>query len=50
MGESAKKVEAIHAHEGLAGHAQVGWETRYFSEGRDALAGKSLWTGSVELS
>ena len=48
-GDSARKVEAIHAHEDLAGHVHVGWESRYFSEGRDALDGKSLWTGSVEL-
>ena len=49
VGDSAKKVEAIHSHEDLVGHAHVGWESRYFSEGRDALDGKSLWTGSVEL-
>ena len=51
-GDSAQKIEAIHAHKAhkdLAGHAHVGWESRYFSEGRDALDGKSLWTGSVEL-
>ena len=48
-GDSAKKVEAIHTHEDLIGHTHAGWESRYFSEGRDALDGKSLWTGSVEL-
>ena len=48
-GDYAKKIQAIHAHKDLAGHAHVGWESRYFSEGRDALDGKSLWTGSVEL-
>ena len=48
-GDSAKKIEAIHARKDLAGHAHVGWESRYFSEGRDALDGESLWTGSVEL-
>ena len=48
-GDSAKKVDAIHAHQDVSGHAHVGWESRYFSEGRDALDGKSLWTGSVEL-
>ena len=47
--DSAKKVDAIHAHQDVSGHAHVGWESRYFSEGRDALDGKSLWTGSVEL-
>ena len=48
-GDYAKKIEAIHAHKDLAGHTHFGWESRYFSEGRDALDGKSLWTGSVEL-
>ena len=40
-GDTAKKIEAIHAHKDLVGHAHVGWESRYFSEGRDALDGKS---------
>ncbi len=48
-GDSPKKIEAIHAHENLTGHAHAGWESRYFSEGRDALDGKSLWTASLEL-
>jgi hypothetical protein len=48
-GDSAKKIDAIHAHQQLTGHAHAGWESRYFSEGRDALDGKSLWTGSVEF-
>ena len=48
-GDSLKKIESIHAHQDLSGHAHAGWESRYFSEGRDALNGKSLWTGSVEL-
>lgn len=48
-GDSTKKIESIHAHEKLTGHAHLGLESRYFSEGRDALDGKSLWTGSVEL-
>ena len=49
LGDSATKIEAIHAHQDVSGHAQVGWESRYFSEGRDALEGESLWTGSVEM-
>ena len=48
-GDSLKKIESIHAHQDLSGHAHAGWESRYFTEGRDALGGKSLWTGSVEL-
>ena len=48
-GDSAKKIEAIHAHKDLAGHAHVGWESRYFSEGRDALDGESMWTGTLEI-
>jgi len=47
--ESTKPFEKIHAHRSLEVHAHGGWESRYFSEGRDALDGKSLWTGSVEL-
>ena len=27
----------------------TGWESRYFSEGRDALNGNSLWTGALSL-
>lgn len=38
-----------HAHEELEVHAHLGWESRYFSEGRDALDGDSLIAGSFEL-
>ncbi len=38
-----------HAHSELEGHVHVGWESRYFSEGRDALDGDSLYTSSFEL-
>jgi hypothetical protein len=48
-GDTTKKIESIHAHQELTGHAHAGWESLYFSEGRDALEGKSLWTGSVEF-
>ena len=47
--EGTKPFEKIHAHRSLEVHAHAGWESRYFSEGRDALDGKSLWAGSVEL-
>lgn len=39
-----------HAHESVIGHVHVGWESRYASEGRDALDGDSLWTASAEFS
>ena len=35
-----------HAVESLEGHAHLGWESRYFSEGRDSLDGDSLFVGS----
>lgn len=38
-----------HAHDKLEGHAHLGWESRYFTEGRDALGGGSLFAGSFEL-
>ena len=38
-----------HAHESLEGHAHLGWESRYFSEGRDSLDGDSLFVGSFEM-
>lgn len=40
--------ERPHAHESLEGHAHLGWESRYFSEGRDNLDGDSLFVGSLE--
>ena len=47
--ESSKPFEKVHAHKALDAHAHAGWESRYFSEGRDALNGKSLWNSSIEL-
>lgn len=41
--------EHPHAHDAIEGNAHVAWESRYFSEGRDALDGDSLFTGSIEL-
>ena len=38
-----------HAHEQIEGHAHTGWDSRYFSEGRDNLNGDSLWAGSIEI-
>ena len=34
---------------GISGHFHGGWESRYFSKGRDALDGDSLWVSSLEL-
>jgi hypothetical protein len=47
--ETTKPVDKMHAHGTFEAHAHAGWESRYFSEGRDALDGKSLWTGTLEL-
>ena len=47
--EASKPFEIIHAHQSFEAHAHTGWESLYFSEGRDALNGKSLWTGSLEV-
>lgn len=33
----------------IEGHAHLGWESRYFTEGRDALDGDSLFAGSFEM-
>ena len=32
----------------LRAHSHLGWSSHYFSEGRDALNGRSLWSGSLE--
>lgn len=37
------------SEEEFSGHFHTGWESRYFSEGRDALDGDTLWVGSVEF-
>ena len=44
----AKPFENIHAHQSLEAHSHLGWSSHYFSEGRDALNGRSLWSGSLE--
>ena len=41
--------ERAHTHESVEGHLHTGWESRYFSEGRDSLDRDSLWTNSFEL-
>lgn len=41
--------ERPHAHEVIEGHVHMGWESRYFSEGRDSLDGDSLIAGSAEI-
>lgn len=38
-----------HAHETVEGHVHLGWESRYFSEGRDSLDGDSLFVSSFEM-
>lgn len=47
--ETNKPFEKMHAHRTFSAHTHSGWESRYFSEGRDALNGKSLWNSSLEL-
>lgn len=47
--EISKTFEKMHAHRTFDAYVHTGWESRYFSEGRDALAGKSLWNSSLEL-
>lgn len=49
-GETSQPFERPHAHEDLEGHAHVGWDGSYFSEGRDSLDGDSLWSTSLELA
>ena len=39
-----------HAHESVTGHVHFGWDSHYFSEGRDSLDGDSLWATSAEFS
>lgn len=47
--ETTKPFEKMHAHRTFDAHAHAGWESRYFSEGRDSLNGKSIWNSSLEL-
>ena len=37
-----------HAHDTVEAHMHLGWESRYFSEGRDSLDGDSLFVSSFE--
>ena len=46
--ESQLPLGHLHCHEELEGHLHSGWESRYFSEGRDSLDGDSLWSISLE--
>ena len=47
--EVLHRIERQDGHEALEGHADLGWESRYFLEGRDSLEGDSLFTGSFEM-
>ena len=47
--EPQQPFQRLHAHENLEFHIHTGWESRYFSEGRDALEGDSIWASSIEL-
>ena len=47
--EAQLPFERPHAHDTVEGHAHIGWNSRYFSEGRDALSGDSLFVGSFEM-
>ena len=47
--EAQLPFEWPHAHDTVEGHAHIGWDSRYFSEGRDALSGDSLFVGSFEM-
>ena len=48
-GETQRPFEHPHAHGEIEGHAHVGWDSRYFTEGRDALDGDFLIVSSFEL-
>lgn len=47
--EPSLPLKRPHGHDKLEGNFRLGWESRYFSEGRDALDGDSLLTSSVEF-
>ena len=47
--EAQLPFERPHAHDEAEWHSHIGWESRYFSEGRDALDGDSLLFGSFEF-
>ena len=48
--ETSQPFERPHAHEAFEGHVHFGWDSHYFSEGRDNLDGDSLWAASLELA
>ena len=50
QGEASKPFQMLHVDDALESHAHFGWESRYILEGRDSLAGGSLWSSSVEAS
>ena len=47
--DDSKPFEKMHAHQTFEAHVHAGWESKYSSEGRDALDGKSLWISSLEM-
>lgn len=47
--ETQLPFQRLHAHGEIEGHAHLGWDSRYFSEGRDNLEGDSLLSSSLEL-
>ncbi len=47
--EPQQPFERPHAHDSFEFHAHTGLESRYFSEGRDALNGDSIWANSFEV-
>ena len=47
--DTLQTIEKIHEHGNFQLHVQTLWESRYVSEGRDALEGKSISTGSLEI-
>jgi hypothetical protein len=48
--EAQRPFGLSHAQGDLSGHFHAGWESRYFSQGRDALDGDSLAASSAEIS
>lgn len=48
--ESQQAFDPLHAHKEVDGHLHAGWESRYFSEGRDSLDGDSLFASSLEIA
>lgn len=49
ISEPSNPFDILHAHESLEGHIHAGWDTHYFSEGRDALDGDSLAMAGFEF-